>query len=247
MNQEKIGNFIAKCRKAKKMTQVELAEKLGVSDKSVSKWENAKCMPDLSLFLQLCDVLEITINDLMAGEKVDDKEYINTLENNFISLVSNVERRNKIRRKLLMIIMIIAFLIGITGYYIYFSYELDVKFDNRVMTCEINNNELIYHINGQSIFNTYHTSKKIGTKTIYFFHNTINLYNKKRSNFEYSHSMARLLEGKNVLFSYYENIDIDSENIDVYYTNKSIEKIKKMSEKDLNDELKYSYLICKSY
>ena len=46
MNQEKIGNFIAKCRKNKKMTQVELAEKLGVSDKSISKWENAKCMPD---------------------------------------------------------------------------------------------------------------------------------------------------------------------------------------------------------
>lgn len=246
MNQEKIGNFISKCRKAKKMTQVELAEKLGVTDKSVSKWENAKCMPDLSLFPQLCDVLGITINDLMAGEKVDDKEYINTLENNFIFLVSSIERRNKIKRKLLSIIMVISFLLGIAGYYIYFSYELDVKFDNRIMTCEINNKELIYHINGQSVFNTYYTSKKIGTKTLYFFHNTINIYNKKRSNFEYSHSMARLLEGKNVLFSYHENINIDSENIEVYYTNKSIKNIKKMSEKDLNNELNYSYLICKS-
>lgn len=246
MNQEKIGNFIAKCRKDKKMTQVELAEKLGVSDKSVSKWENAKCMPDLSLFPQLCNILEITINDLMAGEKVDDKEYINTLENNFISLVSNMETRGRRKRMLLSLIIFIAFLIGIIGYYIYFNYELDVKFDKRVMTCEINNKELIYHINGQSVFNTYHTSKKIGTKTIYFFHNTINIYNKKRSNFEYAQSMARLLEGKNVLFSYYENINIDSENIEVYYTNKLIKNIEKMSEKELNDELDNSYLICKS-
>lgn len=246
MNQEKIGNFIAKCRKDKKMTQVELAEKLGVSDKSVSKWENAKCMPDLSLFPQLCNILEITINDLMAGEKVDDKEYINTLENNFISLVSNMETRGRRKRMLLILIIAITFLIGIIGYYIYFNYELDVKFDKRVMTCEINNKELIYHINGQSVFNTYHTSKKIGTKTIYFFHNTINIYNKKRSNFEYAQSMARLLEGKNVLFSYYENINIDSENIEVYYTNKLIKNIEKMSEKELSDELDNSYLICKS-
>lgn len=246
MNQEKIGNFIAKCRRNKKMTQVELAEKLGVSDKSVSKWENAKCMPDLSLFPQLCDILGITINDLMAGEKVDDKEYINTLENNFISLVSNLEEISKRKRIILCLIIFIIFLIGIISYYTYFNYELDVKFDKSVMTCEVNGKELTYYINGQSVFNTYHTFKKTDTKTIYFFHNTINIYNKKRSNFEYSESMVRLLEGKNVLFSYYENINIDSENIEVYYTNKSIKNIEKMSEKELNNELNNAYLICKS-
>ena len=246
MNQEKIGNFIARCRKSKKMTQVELAEKLGVSDKSISKWENAKCMPDLSLFPQLCDVLEITINDLMAGEKVDDKEYINTLESNFISLVSNIETRSRRKRMLLNLIIVIVFLIGIIGYYIYFNYELDVKFDKSVITCEINNKELIYHINGQSVFNTYHITKKVGAKTLYIFHSTINIYNKKRSNWEYSQSMTRLLEGNNVLFSYYESIDINSENVEVYYIDKPIKKIEKISEKEIISKLESAYLMCKS-
>ena len=68
MNQEKIGKFIAKCRKDKKMTQSELSEKLGVTDKSIGNWENGRNMPDLSLFKPLCDVLGITINDLLSGE-----------------------------------------------------------------------------------------------------------------------------------------------------------------------------------
>ena len=77
MNQEKIGKFIAKCRKDKKMTQSELAEKLGVTDKSIGNWENGRNMPDLSLFKPLCDELNITINDLLSGEKIDkDKKSI---------------------------------------------------------------------------------------------------------------------------------------------------------------------------
>ena len=75
MNQEKIGKFIAELRKEKKITQSELAEKLGVTDRSVSNWENGKNMPDLSLFKPLCDILSISINELMSGEKIDNKEY----------------------------------------------------------------------------------------------------------------------------------------------------------------------------
>ena len=74
MNQEKIGKFIAKCRKEKKMTQLELADKLGVSDKSVGNWENARCMPDLSLFKPLCDELGISINELISGEIIAKNE-----------------------------------------------------------------------------------------------------------------------------------------------------------------------------
>ena len=70
MNQEKIGKFIAKSRKVKNMTQSDLAEKLGVTDKSISNWENGRNMPDLSLFKPLCDELGITINDLLSGEKI---------------------------------------------------------------------------------------------------------------------------------------------------------------------------------
>lgn len=72
MDQTKIGNFIATCRKAHGMTQNQLAEKLGITDKAVSKWETGKSMPDLSLFTSLCDLLEITLNELLLGEFISD-------------------------------------------------------------------------------------------------------------------------------------------------------------------------------
>ena len=75
MNQEKIGKFISECRKKKKMTQEQLATKLGVTDKSVGNWENGRNMPDLSLFKPLCDELGITINELLSGEKISKEKY----------------------------------------------------------------------------------------------------------------------------------------------------------------------------
>ena len=75
MNQDRIGKFIAECRKKKNMTQRELAERLGVTDKSVGNWENGRNMPDLSLFKPLCDELNITINDLMSGEVIEKDKY----------------------------------------------------------------------------------------------------------------------------------------------------------------------------
>ena len=87
MNQERIGNFIAQCRKDKKMTQSELAEKLGVTDKSIGNLENARCMPDLSLFKPLCDELGITINDLLSGEKIDKDKYQEKIEENIVNTI----------------------------------------------------------------------------------------------------------------------------------------------------------------
>lgn len=72
MNQIKIDSFIAVRRKAKKLTQSQLAEKLGITDKAVSKWETGKSMPDLSLFMPLCEILEITLNELLLGEFIAD-------------------------------------------------------------------------------------------------------------------------------------------------------------------------------
>lgn len=72
MNQEKIGRFIAENRKAKKLTQEELAEKLGITNKSVSKWENGNCLPNISQFKPLCEILDISINELFLGEKLND-------------------------------------------------------------------------------------------------------------------------------------------------------------------------------
>ena len=75
MNQEKIGKFIAYLRKEKDMTQVELADKLGITDRAISKWENGRGMPDLSYIQPLCEILEISINELLNGERINDNQY----------------------------------------------------------------------------------------------------------------------------------------------------------------------------
>ena len=68
MNQEKIGKFIAECRKKKNITQAQLAEKLSITDRAISKWETGKSMPDSSLMLKLCEILDITVTELLIGE-----------------------------------------------------------------------------------------------------------------------------------------------------------------------------------
>ena len=95
MNQEKIGKFIAGKRKERNLTQEQLAEKLGVNNRSISNWENGKNMPDLSLFKPLCNELNISINELMSGEIIDNKNYINVLEENIVDMVSDLENKKK--------------------------------------------------------------------------------------------------------------------------------------------------------
>ena len=97
MNQEKIGKFIAQCRKEKNMTQQDLSEKLGVSSKTISNWENGRNMPDLSLFKPLCEELDINLNDFLSGEKVKETEYQKKLEENIINTInfSNNKLRNE--------------------------------------------------------------------------------------------------------------------------------------------------------
>ena len=70
MDQVKIGKFIAECRKKNMLTQMQLAEKLNITDRAVSKWETGKAMPDTSIMLELCDILGISVNDLLSGEVV---------------------------------------------------------------------------------------------------------------------------------------------------------------------------------
>lgn len=89
MDQVKIGKLIAECRKDKKMTQAELADKLCVTDKSVSKWENGKCLPDVSLYKDLCDILGITLNEFFAGEKIKDEEFKNKADDNLLNALEN--------------------------------------------------------------------------------------------------------------------------------------------------------------
>ena len=107
MNQKKIGEFILKCRREKALTQLELAEMLGVSDRSISNWENGRNMPDLSLFKPLCEILGISINDLMSGEKVSDIEYQDKLEENIIKTIDYSNKKVIEKNNLINIIFIV--------------------------------------------------------------------------------------------------------------------------------------------
>lgn len=89
MDQVKIGKLIAQCRKEKKMTQVELANQLGVTNKSVSKWENGVCLPDVSLYKKLCEILGITLNEFFSGEKLADEKFKEVADNNLLSALEN--------------------------------------------------------------------------------------------------------------------------------------------------------------
>lgn len=95
MNQEKIGLFIAKCRREKNMTQEDLAEKLGVSNKSISRWENGKTMMDISLFEPLCKELYISIIELLNGERINDKKKDKLYTKTLINYTNKVGSRNK--------------------------------------------------------------------------------------------------------------------------------------------------------
>ncbi|MGN1420118.1 MAG: helix-turn-helix domain-containing protein [Eubacterium sp.] len=95
MDQIKTGKFISEMRKKKSYTQRQLADILGISDRTVSKWETGKGMPDVSLMLPLCDALDISINELLSGEIISDNDYRERAEKNIMSLVKEKEESKK--------------------------------------------------------------------------------------------------------------------------------------------------------
>ncbi len=95
MNQEKTGAFIAQLRKESNMTQVQLADELGVTNKAISKWENGNGFPEVSLLLPLCNELEITVNELLSGERVSEDDYRKKAEENMVNLVKEAQESKK--------------------------------------------------------------------------------------------------------------------------------------------------------
>ena len=95
MDQIKIGRFIADERKRKVYTQKQLSEKLGISDKTISKWERGNGFPEVSLLLPLCDELEITVNELLSGERVSEEDYRKKAEVNMVNLVREAQESKK--------------------------------------------------------------------------------------------------------------------------------------------------------
>ena len=95
MDQIKIGKFIAEERKRKKYTQRELADKIGISDKTISKWERGNGFPEVSLLLPLCNELGISVNELLSGERLQEEDYKKKAEENMVNLVKETQESKK--------------------------------------------------------------------------------------------------------------------------------------------------------
>ena len=248
MNQEKIGKLIAECRKDKKLTQAQLAEKLNMSDKSISKWETGKGMPDSSIMLELCNYLGINVNELLSGEHLEDEEYKEKANENIIKITKEYEKNKKIKNILLItsiIIVIFLLIIGIAKI-IYENIEINLEYDNRLIGCEIVGNEIICSFKGSSLI--YFDSTKIDTdtETLIFITGKMLLQNKIHSHFETWDSMAQLTDGNEVRFISKKTIDINEEyrdKVKVYYTNISFNQIKKANENSLQEIIEQSNLI----
>lgn len=87
MDQIKIGRFIALCRKDIHLTQAELAEKLGITNRAVSKWENGRCVPDASVMLELCELLHINVNELLCGKRLNEEEERRYADRNTLTML----------------------------------------------------------------------------------------------------------------------------------------------------------------
>jgi len=114
MNQIDTGKFIAGCRKEKGLTQAQLAEKLNITDRAVSKWETGKCMPDSSIMLELCNILDVTVNELLSGERIEMNHYEEKVNENLIALKRKEENnmnKNAIISTIYTITMVVAVLV----------------------------------------------------------------------------------------------------------------------------------------
>ena len=118
MNQIKIGRFIAECRKKNNLTQMQLAERLGITDRAISKWENGKSMPDSSIMLDLCKELKITVNELLSGEKINMENNNQKNEQLLLDMAKEVEQKNKTIWTSMWVIMIVSMTALLAGIFL---------------------------------------------------------------------------------------------------------------------------------
>ena len=118
MNQIKIGKFISECRKNVNLTQMQLAEKLGITDRAVSKWERGLAMPDSSIMLELCKILNISVNELLNGEKVSMENNNEKKQQILLDMTREIEQKNKIVWTCMWTIITVSFIALIAGLFV---------------------------------------------------------------------------------------------------------------------------------
>lgn len=190
MDLVKIGKYIAFKRKEQDLTQKQLAEKLNMSDKSVSKWERGICLPDVSVYLELCKILDISINEFLAGEDIPKETIEQKAEENIIQITKDNKNKQKYLKKIirLLIVMLVVF-IFITSIFIYKKLtqpqnyiEPYLEKSTEMQTANMLSNHpgdiLLFHYNSKKDFDSltmyltqYQKGKKISDKEICTFYN----------------------------------------------------------------------------
>ena len=186
----KIGKYIAFKRKEQGLTQKQLAEKLNMSDKSVSKWERGICLPDVTVYLELCEILGISINEFLAGEDIPKETIEQKAEENIIQITKDNKNKQKYLKKIikLLIVMLIVF-IFITRIFIYKKLtqpqnyiepylEKSTEMQTANMLSSHPGNILLFHYNSKKNYDSltmyltqYQKGKKISDKEICTFYN----------------------------------------------------------------------------
>lgn len=186
----KIGKYIAFKRKEQGLTQKQLAEKLNMSDKSVSKWERGICLPDVSVYLELCKILGISINEFLAGEDIPKETIEQKAEENIIQITKDNKNKQKYLKKIirLLIVMLVVF-IFITSIFIYKKLtqlqnyiepylEKSTEMQTANMLSSRPGNILLFHYNSKKNYDSltmyltqYQKGKKISDKEICTFYN----------------------------------------------------------------------------
>lgn len=239
MDQEKIGKFISKLRKENNMTQEKLAEELNVSVKTISRWENGKNMPDLSLFKPLCELFNITFNDLMSGEIVKKNEYNTKLEENIINLSISDNKKIKLLKYIIFSILLVLLLITLYGV-INNTYVMEYV-DNSLLNCDINDNNLKIELYGFTSLNPGYYEFEYNNEK-YIVINTLRLYFSKNS-FENDYFNVENTKELDPKYKIYINIKID-DKIKVVYLNKTKKELLKMNKEELENIFTTSKILC---
>ena len=169
MDLVKIGKYIAGKRKALGMTQKQLAEKLNMSDKSVSKWERGICLPDVSVYMELCEILGISINEFLAGEDIDAENVEKKSEDNIIQVTKDSKKKQKNLKSILAVVttfaVIMVLVLGAVFVHNVMQPNIYITAVDRTIA-EMKTSVLLSGVDGAYLFNFY-AKEEYKTLTIY--------------------------------------------------------------------------------
>lgn len=246
MNQEKIGKFIASLRKEKNLTQLQLAEKLNITDRAVSKWECGKSMPDPSIMLELCKILGISVNELLIGEKIKEEEILITSDANLVKALTIVQKNKIALKRIILAIIIIATILFI-GYLIYWNYEIDLDYTRGLVECNIEDDTLVFkeYRDASAIHSTIiDTQNNI---TYVFFHSNDLLYNYIRFHKYFYDNIGLIAKSSHgahcTITMDLSDLNVGNNKLMVYYTNYHLPFNKELGIEKLPQLLKEATLL----